>query len=104
MMNLVVNIVQIMIVVAIIYPGYYLWDMSRVEHLCQSIEINTHVDALKALVNEANLDVDINEVDSELTSNGKWQANLAARSSLSGYQCHIEGYAGKVASAVIIEQ
>lgn len=95
-----VNLVQLMIIVAIIYPIYYVWDTDRVDEFCHQVKPGISQESLIELAESHHLSI----VGPQSTDalGGQWVILVPARSSFSGYACEVKGAVETVAFASII--
>ena len=97
-MKRLVNLVQLLIVVALLYPVYYVWDTSRIEHFCHLIEPGMSVKELMILAENEGISLNMSP-DGET---GQWMTSIDSRASIEGFACVIIGAVDKVANAKIV--
>ncbi|WP_438970029.1 hypothetical protein [Methylophaga sp.] len=98
-MKHLVRLVQLVIVLAILYPIYYVWDTDRIDNFCESIKPGMKVSALQTLAEESHLNLNAPD-DSQRT--GQWMTSVESTASISGYACVIRGAVDSVATAQIV--
>jgi len=98
-MKRIVNLVQLLIVVAILYPVVYVWESDRVDNFCESIKPGLSKTKFLQLIDDNNLPV--NGPTDISMEGGKWVAHIPVKTSFSGYNCEVRGAANAVAAAVI---
>jgi hypothetical protein len=96
-MKRLVNLIQLAIVIAILYPLFYVWDTDRVDNFCKLVKPGMSQDELVALADENGMKL-IGPDD----IGGRWIASVPSRASFSGYACVIKGAVDTVANAEII--
>lgn len=101
LMKRLVNLVQLAIVGAILYPVYYVWDTQRIENFCEQILPGMKVKALNALAEESGIDLNASET---LRGMGQWMTSIESSASLDRYACVIIGTVDSVVSANIIDE
>lgn len=99
-MKLLVFAVQLIIISAMIYPIYYLWETDKVDNFCKQLQVGMTKDQLLQQADQHN--VTLVGPDDDSLAGGKWQASVSAKSALSDYACVIKGAADSVASAKIV--
>lgn len=100
-MKYLVKLFQLAIVLAILYPIYYIWDTDRIDHFCESIEPGMSVEALNTLAERHGMSLN---TPTDLTSEGGlWITSVDSYASFSGYACVIKGAANRVAVAQVIK-
>ena len=99
-MKLLVNVIQVLIIVAIIYPFFLLWDKNNVEHFCEQVEQGSTKKALIYKSEHAPVKF-IKPTDDN--KNGYWTAYVATYSPFSDYSCVIKGMGSSVGSVWIEE-
>ena len=98
-MKFFVNIMQLLIITALIYPFFYLWETDKIETLCDGLEIGMPAEEIISQADQFFLKWQQNqqpEVD-------KWQLQIISRASFAGFICDIQGKGKKMASARIIK-
>ncbi|MCX4188241.1 hypothetical protein [Methylophaga sp. OBS4] len=99
-MKRLVNLIQLAIVVAILYPLFYVWDTDRVDNFCKLVKPGMSQDELVALADDNGMNlIGPNPIN---LSGGRWIASVPSRASFAGYACVIKGAADTVATAKII--
>jgi len=98
-MKLLVGAVQLLIISAIIYPMFYVWDTTQVEQFCDVVETGMSKQELIQLA-DTNL-VKITS-PSDDGSSGKWRSSVVTYSPFSSYSCEVVGLGDRVSSAWII--
>ena len=98
-MKRLVNIVQLMIVLVMFYPVYYMWDTGRVDDICAQIKPGMAKAQFMQLVDDFSVKL-IGPQDVSIAG-GEWHAAVVARASFSGYACEVKGIGNLVAKAEI---
>ncbi len=98
-MKFFVNIMQLLIIAALIYPFFYLWETDKIETLCDELEIGMPAEEIITKADESFLKWQQNQ-QSEAD---KWQLQIISRASFSGFTCDIKGKGKKMSSARIIK-
>ena len=98
-MKFFVNIMQLLIIAALIYPFFYLWETDKIETLCDELEIGMPAEEIITKADESFLKWQQNQ-QSEAD---KWQLQIISRASFSGFICDIKGKGKKMSSARIIK-
>ncbi len=98
-MKFFVNIMQLLIIAALIYPFFYLWETDKIETLCDELEIGMPAEEIITKADESFLKWQQNQ-QSEAD---KWQLQIISRASFAGYICDIKGKGKKMSSARIIK-
>ena len=102
-MKSVVNVVQLIIVVAIIFPIFYIWDTDNVDRICQSIGNGmTKQDFIKLAVDSPIKLLGPIAVDDEVVG-GKWQASIVTYWPFTDYMCLVKGIGNTVSTARIVD-
>ena len=98
-MKFIVNLIQVAIVVAMIYPIFHFWDTDKVTQLCR----NTHAGMTKTQFIELahNSGAKISGPSDDELSGGKWTATANSHSLLAKEYCEIRGSGNTVALAEI---
>ncbi len=99
-MKYLVKLVQMVIVLAILYPVYYVWDTDRIDNFCEWVKSGMSLAELEALADEH--DVTLNSPD-ELQRSGMWITTVESTASFDDYACVIKGSGNRVAKAQIIK-
>lgn len=94
-MKQIVNLIQLIIVVALIFPFFHIWDTDKVEQLCKRIKPTMEKQDFLELVSASNVKM-IGPTDYTMVG-GKWQATAVSRSPFARGSCLIKGTANKVA-------
>jgi len=97
-MKMLVKAIEILVVCAIIYPMFYLWDKNNVEMFCQLVEKGTIKQKFIQLADENNVKI-IAPVDEGVL--GKWHASAIPWSPFTSYSCEIEGFGDRASEAWI---
>lgn len=99
-MKILVNLIQLGVVLAILYPVYYVWDTGRVEDFCESIEPGISVSELLQLAEEQGITLNM-PADNET---GQWRTSVESSASIDRYACVIIGAVDRVASARLVTE
>jgi uncharacterized protein YxeA len=100
-MKRLVNLVQLLIVLAILYPVYYVWDTSRIDKFCGLIKAGMTVAELEQIADDLNISLNTPAGKGET---GQWMTSVDATASTDRYACVIIGAVDTVASARIIDE
>jgi hypothetical protein len=95
-MKTLVNLIQLFIVAAIVFPVFYIWDTDKVENLCKRIEPGMEKAEFLKLANE--LGVRLEGPTYEGIEGGKWHAKVVTYTPFIEHECLIKGAAKTVAS------
>ena len=98
-MKFFVNIMQLLIIAALIYPLFDLWETDKIETLCDELEIGMPAEEIITKADESFLKWQQNQ-QSEAD---KWQLQIISRASFAGFICDIKGKGKKMSSARIIK-
>lgn len=100
-MKFLVNLIQVVIVVAIIFPIFHIWDTDKVVQLCR----NTHAGMSKRAFIELahNSGAKITGPNDDDLTGGQWTAIASSHSPLAKEFCEIKGTSNTVATANMIE-
>ena len=94
-----VNLIQLAVVAAIVFPIFYIWDTDKVDAFCEMVKPGmTKTDYIQ-LANDLGVKM-LGPVDDDIVG-GKWQASVVARTPFVNHICHIKGVGNKVATAKI---
>ena len=100
-MKALVKLLQLAIVVAILYPVYYVWDTGRIDDFCEAIEPGISVSQLQQLADEHNISLNGPGAAQEA---GQWMTSVESRASIDRYACVIIGAVDSVANARIVRE
>lgn len=101
-MKRVVNIFELLIVLAIIYPIYYIWQTDKVEEFCGQVASGMTVDELSALAKEQH--VTLSGPTSIDPLGAQWRYMVSANIFISDFFCEIKGAGKTVAIAELVKQ
>lgn len=101
-MKALVTLLQLLIVAAIIYPVYYVWDTGRIEDFCEKITPGMSVEALNAWADENH--ISLNSPQNRGDAGGQWMTSVESKASIDRYACVILGAVDRVASAHIVDE
>lgn len=99
-MKILVNLFQVAIVLAILYPVYYVWDTGRVEDFCELIEPGISVSALQQLGEEQGITLNIPSHN----DTGQWMTSVESSASIDRFACVVMGDVDRVASARLVTE
>lgn len=102
-MKYVVKLFQLAIVIAILYPVYYVWDTDRVDNFCDLVETGMTVAELQTLAKNKKVALNTTHDLHPDRGSGQWMTSVDADASFDGYTCVIIGAADSVAKAQIIK-
>ena len=97
-MKIVVNMFQMMVVMAMLYPAYYIWDRDQVDNFCEELKTGMSKQVLLSLADERNVSM-LGPIDEDIEG-GKWQASVSPAVS-SSHTCVIKGVGSTIATAKI---
>jgi len=100
-MKFLVNVFQVLIVVAIIYPIFHIWDTDKVSQLCRNTKSGMSKIAFIELAHNSGAKI-TGPTDDSLSS-GKWTAIASSHSPLAKEYCEIKGTSNTVAYAQMME-
>ncbi|MFW5450952.1 MAG: hypothetical protein ACKE9I_05080 [Methylophagaceae bacterium] len=100
-MKQLVNLIQLIVVVGLVYPVFHMWDADKVEQFCKIIEPSMEKEYFLELADEANVKM-IGPTDYTIIG-GKWQATVIGRSAFSTESCLIKGTANKIAIVQMVD-
>ena len=101
-MKRLVNLIQLLIVAAILYPVYYVWDTGRIENFCEQIKPGMSIEALNQLAESSH--ISLNTPQRETAEGGQWMTSVESKASIDRYACVILGAVDRVASAHIVDE
>lgn len=99
-MKLLVNIIQVLVVMAMVYPLFLFWDKNNVEHFCREVTVGMSKQALIYKTDHAPIKF-IKPAGED--RRGYWTASVVTYSPFSDYHCKVKGLGNTVASAWIEE-
>lgn len=100
-MKFLVNVIQLMIIVAIIFPIFHIWDTDKVAQLCKNTHAGMSKSAFIELAHNSGAKI-TGPIDDELAG-GKWTAIASSHSPFAKEFCEIKGTSKTVATAKMIE-
>ena len=98
-MKFFVNIMQLLIIAALIYPFFYLWETDKIETLCDELEVGMSAEEIISKADQFFLKWQKNQQPEA----GKWQLQLISRASFAGFICDIKGKGKKMSSARVMK-
>lgn len=98
-MKHIVNLIQLAVVAAIIFPMFYVWDTDKVDNFCEAIKPGLSKAELLQRVDDANVKI-LGPEDVDIAG-GKWNASIVARTPFIEHSCLIKGVGHTVATAKI---
>jgi hypothetical protein len=96
-MKVLVNLIQLIVVVAIVFPVFYIWDTDKVENLCKRLEPGMEKAEFMQLTDD--LGVRLEGPTFEGLEGGKWHARVITYTPFIEHSCLIKGAGKKVAVA-----
>ncbi len=99
-MKRLVNLFQFAIVIAILYPVYYVWDTGRVDNFCELVKPGMSLSELQQLADDNN--IKLNAPQDTTKAGGQWMTSVESRAALDRYACVIMGAVERVATAHIV--
>lgn len=100
-MKMIVNLIQLAVIAAIIYPIFYLWDTDKIEQFCKVVEPGMTKQEFIQLADDSSVKM-LGPTDGAVAG-GKWQATIVAYSPYTIYSCKVKGVGNSVAVATIVE-
>jgi hypothetical protein len=100
-MKILVNLFQLAVVAAILYPVYYVWDTGRVEHFCQEIKVGMSVEELNKIADEKNITLNVPEALG--AQGGQWMTAAESNTFFDDKACIIKGAVDKIASVKLVD-
>lgn len=96
-MKHIVNLIQLAIIAAIIFPMYYVWDTEKIDTICEAIQPGLTKSTFLQMVDDRGVKID--GPHDEDIAGGKWHALIVARTPFIEHHCLIKGVGRTVASA-----
>jgi len=93
-MKLLVNLVQFIIVIAIVYPILSFWDRDRVEKFCRTVESGM---SRQEFLNQA--DKSWMKIVKPNDMEGQWKIKVVTYSPYNNIQCVVNGLGNRVGEA-----
>lgn len=100
-MKRLVNSIQYLVILVIIYPIYYVWQTDKVTDFCELIDGGMTKQRMVDLGQQSNVNM-IGPKDISLEG-GKWQAMIQPGKFISADVCIVKGTGNKVATARLYE-
>jgi len=100
-MKSLVNSIQYLVVLVLLYPIYYVWQTDKVTDFCELIDGGMTKQRMIELGEQAGINM-IGPEDISLEG-GKWRATVQPGKFISADVCIIKGTGNKVATAQIFE-
>lgn len=101
-MKYLVNLVQLMVIGAIIYPMFYIWDTDKVDQFCKVVKQGVSKEDVMQMADDKN--VKILGLDSGTINPESWQASVDVHSPFTQYSCVLKGFGGQVVDIWITEE
>jgi hypothetical protein len=101
-MKSLVNLIQVLIVVALIFPIFHVWDTDKVTQLCRNTKSGMSKSEFIDLARNSGAKIFGPEDDS--MSGGKWHASGRSHSPFAKEYCLVIGTSNTVAKAELVEQ
>jgi len=98
-MKYLVDAVQLLVISAIIYPMFYLWDTNQVNQFCQGVETGMTKEVLFQLADNNQVKITDPKDDGLV---GKWRSSIITYSPFSNYSCEVAGRGNRVSDAWIV--
>lgn len=99
-MKILVNLTQVVIVLAILYPVYYVWDTGRIEDFCELIEPGISVSELQQLADDQGITLNIPAEN----GTGQWMTSVESSASIDRFACVVIGAVDRIASARLVRE
>jgi hypothetical protein len=100
-MKQLVNSLQYLVILVIVYPIYYVWETDKVTNFCEQVEGGMSKEQFVRLSEQANVHLK-GPADDSLTG-GQWRASVAPGMFISSDECVIKGAGNTVATARLYE-
>ena len=100
-MKQLVNSIQYLVVLVLIYPIYYVWQTDKVTDFCELIDGGMTKQRMVQLAEQASMNM-IGPEDISLEG-GKWLATIEPGAFISSEVCIIKGTSNKVATAFLLD-
>ncbi|NOQ93864.1 MAG: hypothetical protein GQ547_04420 [Methylophaga sp.] len=97
-MKILVDSIQMLVVAAMIYPMFYLWDINKVDQFCSEIETGISQQTFLQIADEQSI-----KIVGGSGGKGKWNSSAVTWSPFTNYSCKVRGYGGLVSNAWIEE-
>ena len=98
-MKSLVEGIQILLIAAIIYPIFTLWDSGNVKQLCMDVNAGMN----KQIFIKMAADASVKFIPPMIDNSGKWHSSIVTRSPFSNTSCEIKGKGSRVSGAVMRE-
>lgn len=92
-----VNLIQLAIIAAIVFPMYYVWDTGKIDTICEEIQPGLTKVRLLELVDDYGVSIE-GPHDQDIAG-GKWHARLIDSTPFIEHSCSIKGVGNTVATA-----
>ena len=96
-MKYLVNLIQLTVVAAIVFPMFYIWDTDKVDNLCKRIEPG--MEKVEFLKLADDLGVRLHGPTFEGLEGGKWHAEVVTITPFIDHSCRVKGAGSRVATA-----
>lgn len=97
MMKIVVNFIQIILIMGMLYPVYAMWNNDRISRFCVDLKANMTKQSLLDLAEQKNIKVSLEHINDL-----KWRTTASLSANFSNYSCQIRGLGDRVASSKIV--
>jgi len=97
-MKLLVDAVQMLVIAALVYPMFYLWDINKVDQFCNQIEIGTTKQEFLQYAELQSVKL-VEPVEDEKL--GKWNSSAVTWSPFTNHSCEVRGFGSAVYDAWI---
>ena len=97
-MKILVNAIQLLIALAIIYPIFNLWDENNVEQFCRVVKSGMSSDTFFDLADKSWVKI-IKPND----MSGRWKVSIVTYSPYSDYRCEVKGLGKIISKSWIVE-
>ncbi|AFJ01413.1 hypothetical protein Q7C_234 [Methylophaga frappieri] len=98
-MKLIVNVMQLLIISALLYPVAYWWETDQITQRCEALTTGMTQDEVSVLTDSFLYNRQI--IPQE--DNHHWHWQLVSRTSFSGFHCALHGRGNRLAEAHIEE-
>jgi len=100
-MKMLVRLIQLLIVLVMVYPVYYLWETDKIKSACQQIKPGmSHNDVVIKL---QSIGLSFSNMKGDFAKGDKWTALVESHASFAGYACEIRGSGNQIAGVRIIK-
>lgn len=96
-----VKLLQLLIVLVMIYPVYYVWETDKIKSACQQIKPGmSYDDVVKNLQSNG---IELSRVIGDYAQGERWRGLVESQASFAGYACEIRGFGSQIAGVRIVK-